>query len=132
MESSDRPMPDDLGHISDWFWDIVHRAQKSRQQLKRMLMDMTKEEIHRFQKEFVEASVELQTDPFTDYMVESEDGAEDVSHWVVSQGKPFYLEVWSRPEMIAAEVEESDPEILYGVAAEVYLERFGEPIGIYG
>ena len=55
-------MPDDLEHISDWFWDIVHRAQKSRQKLRRILMDMMKKEIYRFQKEFVEASVELQTD----------------------------------------------------------------------
>ena len=37
-------------------------------------MDMMKEEIYRFQEQFVEASVELQTEPFTDYMVESEDG----------------------------------------------------------
>ena len=132
MESNDDPMPEELGHISEWFWDIVSRADKSRPKLRELLTNMTKEEVYRFQKEFVEASVELQTEPFTDYMAESEDGAEDVSHWVVSRGKSYYLQVWSSPEMIAAEVEESDPEILYGVAADVYRERFGEPIGIYG
>ena len=95
-------------------------------------MSAPREDVYRFQKEFVEASVELQTEPFTDYMEESEDSAEDVSHWVVSQGKQYCLKLWSNPELIAAQVEESDPEILYGVAADVYRERFGELIGIYG
>lgn len=132
MESRDDLTPEGLGHISDWFWDIVHRAEKSRPKLRELLTNMTKEEVYRFQKEFVEASVELQTEPFIDYMAESEDGVEDVSHWVVSQGKSYYLRVWSRPEIVPAEVEENDPEILYGVAAEVYRERFGESIGVYG
>jgi hypothetical protein len=94
---------------------------------------MEQADVYRFQKEFVEASVELQEETFTDFIkYRLEDSTEDISHWVVSQGKEFYLKVWNNPETIPAEIEENSTEILYGIAAEIYREKFGSLIGIYG
>jgi hypothetical protein len=59
---------------SEWFWAIVEKAALSREKLKEILISFSKEEIIRFQEEFVDASIELQCEPYTDYMEESEDG----------------------------------------------------------
>ena len=64
----ERETPEELTHISDWFWDIVHKAEQNRLKLENMLMLMDKPEVYRFQKEFVEASIELQDEPFTAFI----------------------------------------------------------------
>lgn len=59
---------------SKCFWAIVEKAALRREKLKEILIAFSKEEIIRFQEEFVDASIELQCAPYTDYMEESEDG----------------------------------------------------------
>ena len=120
--------------ISDWFWDIIERAGDSRDKLRSILSEMGKDEIYRFQDEFLEAAAQLRDEPFSDLIYasgESEDGLDDISKWVVSQGRHYYDAVLANPESIPLRIDGRSHEILYGVADEVYLERFGELTGIY-
>ena len=120
------------GESSDWFWNIIQRAEKDQVKLKEILTTLSRDEVRRFQEEFVDASAELQGEPFTDYMIKgSEDSVEDVSHWVVSQGREYYEEILEDPEKIPESVEEDDSSILYAVAPKVYRERFGDILDVY-
>lgn len=116
---------------SEWFWSIIGRADLNRDKLKEILNDFSKEEIIKFQEEFVDASVELQDEPFIDYMEESEDGVEDIANWVVSNGKELYFQIMENPEEIPHSVNDVTEQILYGVADEVCVEKYGESTGVY-
>jgi hypothetical protein len=132
MDEENTQMPPELDHLSEWFWDIVGRANKSPETLEGILRNMSKEEVRRFQEEFVDASADLRVEPFTTHMIKgSEDSVEDVAHWVVSQGRDYFLRIWNNPEQIPFSVEEGDPSMLYSVAPRIYRERFGETLDVY-
>jgi len=116
---------------SDLFWSIIARAALDREKLKDILGTFTKEELIRFQEEFVDASVELQGEPYTDYMEESEDGMEDIANWIVSNGKDFYFSILESPKNTPISVNAHIHQILYGIADEVCMEKYGESTGIY-
>ncbi|MGE8526093.1 DUF4240 domain-containing protein [Chryseobacterium rhizosphaerae] len=116
---------------SEWFWSIIGKADLNRDKLKEILTGFSKEEIIKFQEEFVDASVELQDEPFIDYMEESEDGVEDIANWVVSNGKELYFQIMGNPEEIPRSVNDVTEQILYGVADEVCVEKYGESTGVY-
>jgi hypothetical protein len=115
----------------DWFWQIIQYARSDREELRKALDNFSKEDLVDFQTFFVDLSAELQDEPFLDYMEESEDGAEDIAHWVVSKGKNFYEDVIADPSKVPHSVEGRSGEILYGVANEVYYNKFKETIDIY-
>ncbi|PQO43840.1 DUF4240 domain-containing protein [Blastopirellula marina] len=119
--------PDD---ISQWFWDVVERADRSRDRLKAELQSMTREEVIRFDNEFQEAAVQLVDEPFLDFMEGnvSEDSAKDIADFVVSQGKKVYSEIWANPETIPTSVESGENHTLAGIASEVFWDRFKESI----
>ncbi|XXY46482.1 DUF4240 domain-containing protein [Sorangium sp. So ce269] len=119
--------------ISDWFWDLIRRADKDREKLRGILSTLSRDEIYRFHREFEEASVELQASPFLEYIDEdeSEDGVEDIANWVVSQGFDHYQAVWRDPSLIPPHVDVGSAENLHGVAGDVYYERFARPIGLH-
>lgn len=115
----------------NWFWDIISQSNLDRNKLKEILSDFDKNEIIEFQQFFVDFAVELQDDPFLDYMEDSEDGVEDISYWVVSKGKEFYFEILNNPEKIPFSVDDFSEQILYGIADEVCLEKYNEVTGIF-
>ena len=115
-----------------WFWDIIAKAKEDREQLRAILMEYSKEDIIAFQEIFVDLAAELQYEPFTDYMEESEDGREDISHWVVSKGKEYYQKILNQPEQIPYNITGSNSdEILYGIADEVCLDKYNETTDVY-
>ncbi|MDF2477099.1 MAG: ferredoxin [Sphingobacterium sp.] len=122
-----------MDHIqtSEWFWSIIKKADRNKEKLKEILSSFTKEEVIRFQENFMEVSVELQDKPYTDYMEESEDGVEDIANWVVSNGLDLYLSVTENPKKIPYSVNEFTDQILYGIADEICIEKYGESTGIY-
>ncbi|WP_159732531.1 DUF4240 domain-containing protein [Sphingobacterium sp. 18053] len=122
-----------MNHIQtlEWFWSIIKKADCNREKLKEILSAFKKEEIIRFQENFVDASIELQDKPYTDYMEESEDGVEDIANWIVSNGLDLYVSVIENPERIPYSVNEFTNQILYGIADEVCTEKYGESTGIY-
>lgn len=116
----------------EWFWDIITKAKEDREQLRAILMEYSKEDIIAFQEIFVDLAAELQYEPFTDYMEESEDGREDISHWVVSKGKEYYEKILNQPEQIPYNITgNNSDEILYGIADEVCLDKYNETTDVY-
>ena len=116
----------------EWFWDIITKAKEDREQLRAILMEYSKEDIIAFQEIFVDLDDELQYEPFTDYMEESVDGREDISHWVVSKGKEYYQKILNQPEQIPYNITGSNSdEILYGIADEVCLDKYNETTDVY-
>lgn len=124
-------MAERIERISDWFWDIVNESDQDENKLREILTGMDKNDIYRFQDLFVEAAVELRYEPFTNFTESSEDGIEDISNWVVSQGKAYYAEILKHPERIPYSVEDRTNEIIAHVADEVYFDKYGETTGIY-
>lgn len=123
----------DFNIASAWFWDLIGRASLDRGKLREILQDLTKAEIYRFNDEFEAAAAELKDDPFVEFIdsEESEDGIDDIANWVVSHGFEYYGRVLENPSLIPARVDLGDPSDLYGVAGDVYYEKFGEPIGLF-
>jgi hypothetical protein len=119
--------------VTDWFWDIIERADRSQEKLRRLLMELSRAEIERFQKEFVEAAIVFGEPPYIDFVDpdETEDDVETIGHWIVSQGKTRFIEILDNPELMPKHVDFRDPEILNGVAYGVYGDRFGEELDIF-
>ncbi|MDR0229956.1 MAG: DUF4240 domain-containing protein [Flavobacteriaceae bacterium] len=114
-----------------WFWNIIQQAQQNRAKLNTFLLSLNKEEIIRFQDIFLDFAIELQDEPYTGFMEESEDGIEDISHWVVSKGKDYYTHILQHPEDIPFNVEDVMDENLYGIADEVCYAKYNETTGLY-
>ena len=119
------------GSISDWFWRIVDEAGRDRGRLRALLESMPREDVIRFDRAFRDAAMALTEPPYSDHMGDlSEDGVQDVTEWVVSQGKAFYSEVWAHPERIPAQLDGPPSRIgsFSGVADNVFSDRFDEVI----
>lgn len=116
-------------NTSTWFWDIIKNSDQNQATLRAILKKLTKEQIIKFQEQFLDAAGVLQDDPFIDYIEDSEDGLEDVSYLVVSRGEEYYFEILQYPEKIPETAEGF--QILFGVADEVCIELYGESTGIY-
>ena len=81
----------------------------------------------RFHDELLDAAAELQGEPYANHMEESEDGQEDIAHWVVSQGRAYYEQVLAHPETIPYTVEDKPAAALHvGSTLVVYRSRTGE------
>lgn len=119
----------DPNDISDWFWDIVQRAVKNRVKLDEILRGLPIRDVRRFALEFHDASSALWSAPYTNYLVHrSEDDIQDVSQWIVSQGKDLYAMVCAHPEAIAAyeSMAHANPHTLAFVADSILDEQFGD------
>ncbi len=64
-------------------------------------------------------------------MEKSEDGIEDISYWVVSQGRDFYMKILNNPELIPYSVEDKSEEILFDIGIDVYFDKFNENLDIW-
>jgi uncharacterized protein DUF4240 len=107
---------------SDDFWSVVESADPLT-----MLRTMPVPALLRFHDEFLDAVAELQGEPFLEHMVASEDGQEDIAHWVVSQGRAYYEQVLAAPATIPYTVEDKPTATLYaGVTLVIYRSRTGE------
>lgn len=116
----------------DWFWRTIDSAGRDRERLRELLMSLSKDDVYKFQDMFLEMAVELRDEPYVFHVAagESEDGLEDISNWVVSQGRELYEAVIGEPSRMPAEVAVDDPTNLFPVAFEVYFQRFGEPLDL--
>lgn len=116
----------------DWFWEVIAQAQKSPAKLHKLLLKRSEDEIYKFQGEFIQAAADLRDNPFIEFMEQSEDGVEDISLWVVSQGKEYYLNVVRNPESIpySSENDINSNEILIHVAYDVFEEKFKQKLNL--
>ncbi len=127
-------MSDDNRRDEDirWFWRIVDAAAHSRDRLRTILYGLSKSDVRKFQDLFLDLATELQDLPYSRWLdaEESEDGLEDVAYRVVSQGRAEYEAVLARPDLMPSHIDVGDPAVLFGIADEVYYDRFAEPMGL--
>lgn len=85
--------------IDGAFWTIIRKSAKDRKKLAALLETMERDDILEFHREFFDAGKFLSQPPYLDHMAPgtSEDGADDVSRWVVAQGKEYCLDVCRPP-----------------------------------
>jgi hypothetical protein len=58
----------------------------------------------------------------------SEDGADDISRWVVAQGRDFYQDVHDHPEKTPYASDRREDAQLFPEISEVFYDRFGDEI----
>ena len=112
--------------FSEWFWDIIARADKDRKKLTFVLHTLINDELYRFALEFRCATNSLLQGPQASYLHLSEDGDADLSDWIVSRGKQVYCYITMYPEGIK-NFDESESESFGfgGVAEDILVERLG-------
>ena len=120
--------------ISQWFWDIIQRADKDWDKLTTILNKLTKKQVYRFAQEFERAILLLNDDPWIEKMTLdgyiSEDDIDDVIGWIVSQGQAYYLQVLADARKTPLMDEVDDRQNLSGVAYSVYSRRFNDDLFI--
>ncbi|MFE2871801.1 hypothetical protein [Embleya sp. NPDC059259] len=114
-------------HLSDWFWATVETVCRDPDRVDAALTAMEPGDLERLHRQLWEAVVELLCDPFTPYLPDSEDGAEDVAHWVVSRGRAHYHALWARPETFPS-WRPGLPGLTVGQVAEVHHRRTGRTL----
>lgn len=116
--------------IPPGFWVTVEAAERDRTRMRALLERMTREEMIEFHRQFFDAAMAVATPEHVDHMAPgtSEDGADDVSRWVVAQGKDYYMTVLHDPEKTPAAVEPHSPEQIYYEIPRTFIQRFGEDI----
>lgn len=119
------PSPPD--HLPDSFWERVEDVCRDPEHVDAALRAADPADLVRFHREFLDAVVELLDDPFTPYLPDSEDGAEDVAHWVVSRGRAYYRSLWADPETFPA-WRPGLPGVHVGQIASVYHDLTGETL----
>jgi len=122
---------EDFNQGSDWFWKIISSSEGRPERLREIIQEMAKEDIRRFQEEFVDLRAELMDEPFDLHAEDSIDALEDVAGWVISKGREMYRAVLADPTLMPVDVEGKEAEILVGVAHQVYEERFSEPLDVF-
>jgi hypothetical protein len=113
--------------VSDWFWQIIDNAKIDQNRLYSILKSMTKDEVLKFHNEFNTACQFLHDSKFTSHIGVrmSDDNLQDIAWWIVSQGKQFFFNVWSNPNLFPKYVDPANKGILYGISADVYEEKGG-------
>jgi len=117
---------DDRDEISDWFWDILQRAESRGDKLREILMGLERSQVTQFLEEYDAAAVELMEPPHTNYLDalsrESEDEIDYLARWVVSQGKEHYYQVLENPRKMPRNRRGRENPFC-GVAVDVEFEK---------
>jgi hypothetical protein len=121
----DTSQPMDL----DRFWALVEASAGGARELKELLARLSREEIVAFDQRLAEVMFALDQREIHDISGGSDDGFEYVRLWIISRGQQYFESVMHDPENAPhfADEEEENEEFGYA-AAEVYEERFGEPM----
>jgi hypothetical protein len=112
--------------ITPHFWELIGASRCNEESMRSILMDLTREDLIRFEAVFQDAISDLV------YRVIGDHGdaydEEEIAGWVVSRGLPFYAMVWDHPERFPSELPD-EGESFYGLAGVVFDERFpGRPV----
>ena len=118
----------------DRFWEFIEVARQDEERFYRVIKEMNREELIDFYWIY-----ELAISPFKDeaYIkiittkipILSESDLDDISKWVVAQGKEYYAEIFDNPELIPSSLNDRlfAQRLLKSVMKE-YEERYGESI----
>lgn len=117
-----------LSEELNWFWDLIDKSEQDKKKLASALMKLDQVSLQLFMDAFEEASLELRDPPYIDHLRAdiSGDSLDDITHWVVSQGKEYYTRVLEHPKLMPTYIALHNPQNLWGIADNVYEEKFGD------
>jgi hypothetical protein len=116
--------------VSTDFWAIIDKANRERAKMALILELMTREEIISFHNQFLNLATAILGQEYIQYMDPgtSEDGADDVTRWIVGQGRDYYLDIYEHPQKTPASVEPHSKQQVYYEIPRVFFRRFEEDI----
>lgn len=106
------------------FWSVIDKAQRSPDVLRSLLEAMSREEMIELWREYHVLSSALLVPP---WVPRRTDFQEELTWWVVAQGKAFYDDVHAHPDRFPKE-QGPQGRRFTGTIASVYAERFDEEI----
>lgn len=143
--------------FSPWFWELLESSEHSLRSLCRRLEQLPKEQLRRYRLEYDEAKDCVNPCYWEEcypHLSEecSEDHGDDISAWVVMQGRDFFEQVLTHPEEVQryldifskVEMRQGFPELRWDetvdraefqgyqradyIASPIYQTRFGEDL----
>ena len=110
------------------FWEMVALARRDQEQFIETLGNMNREALIEFIWTFEEVAAEFKYEPYTDHVSSdlSEDGIDDVSIWVVEQGRDYAYEVYDVPSRMPKRVDH--PIGFLSKAVRMFYQRFEGPV----
>ncbi|WP_020470853.1 hypothetical protein [Zavarzinella formosa] len=85
--------------IPDWFWDRIHQGGQDRARFQEVCRQMERGELAELIYKFDELTNIFINPPFRPPFPSLEAWLEDTAHWVLSQGKEFFDQVWQNPAL---------------------------------
>ena len=122
MADERRWTPQDL---SPEFWETIAKAAGSREKLRPLLEQMSREEIYEFYREYEAARTALHDPEYLKAHV-SEDDIDDIAMWVIAQGQATYQDIHDHPDKTPAELPGDEGLGFNDLAARVFEDRFGK------
>lgn len=125
MARSTKFTPDD---VAANFWSVVRDADRDDQKLRALLSRMSRAEMIRFYRDYINAAGELREPPYA-APGSSSDAAEDIAWWVVAQGQDFYRQIYEHPEQTPRTLPRDRRGLGFmSQIGNVFYERFGEEL----
>lgn len=106
------------------FWAIIDAAERNSTKLRAALERLSREDLLEFYREFMACARELREPPFKN---ENTNHQEELTWYVVAQGKAAYEAVIAHPETFPDRIG-SDACDFRSDIADVYFERFDEEV----
>lgn len=116
---------DPFDNVEPWFWEVIDRAGRNPATLRRLLWDMSREELERFDSQFEWARAELSGEDFFTVHGYTRDQMQEFAAWIASQGRDYYARVFNNPELMPRIDEMKESSNFDCVVKNVYRERFG-------
>jgi hypothetical protein len=105
-------------------WSVMEKAHGSEVKMRPLFEAMSRDELIEVWRDFHVLSSELFQPP---WVKSRSDYQDEITWWVVMQGKAYYEDVFEHPEKFPEEQGEGDD--FRGVISRVYFERFHEELG---
>src|SRR5262245_4529883 len=121
MSKNKQPSDEDLPKA---FWDTIDAAGRDLAALRPLLHRMSREELLSFYHAYRQAAEALTDPEYTDHMGEDEDLIDDISRWVVAQGRDYYRDVLEHPEKTPSSLPRGPNAHFYPEILEIFYERF--------
>lgn len=116
--------------IYDTFWEMIALARQNREQFRTRLKEMDRESLTHFCWTYEITAADFKYEPYINYLdSKSEDGIDDISQWIIGQGKDYYMRILNNSALIPKDIPGRDPALGYlSDAVREYRARYSEPV----
>jgi hypothetical protein len=116
--------------IPDTFWELIALARQNREQFRTRLKQMDRDSLTRFCWTYETAAADFKYEPYINYLgSQSDDAVDEISQWIVGQGKDYYMRILDNPALIPTDIPGRDPALGYlSDAVREYRATYREPV----